>query len=420
MKTICDNNHIKRFACVMALMLAVSLSACSPAPKPVPTATAPVAISEGSFADGRGVALSFKLLYALAGTDITNGAIGTAGIIDTLVAAKAGSAGETETALANVLGMQGVLPKDVSDAALNLRQAMEKLTGGKYAAAWGLFVGNNQPIKESFLTTAKHSLKLSTIFHPMEGEAGVKYLNEWADEATGGVIKKVGFTLPAAAAPFFVDVLSADPDWTTALDTGKSRPLPFTYESGEEKAVPTMVCLQNCGIYKGVDGSLAVLPCAEDKARLVIMVPSEGTSLRDFISLAAARHDDWLANAEWNNNRVLLPRFATEFEGSVMTLLESAGIGYLLREGKDYSALGEGLYFSDILHKAELIVDESGVEDPNPNASYRQGMKDDIPTLAVDKPFIVALEKSDPDRKSGTGPILAMGFVQDPLTAKLK
>lgn len=420
MKTICDNKHIKRFACALALMLAAGLPACSPAPKPAPTATAPVSVSEGSFADGRGVALSFKLLYALAGTDIANGAIGTAGIIDTLAAAKTGSAGETEAELANALGMQGVLPKDIDDAALNLRQAMEKLSGGKYAAAWGLFVGNNQPIKESFLTGSSQSLKLNTVFHPLEGEAGVKYLNEWADEATGGVIKKVGFTLPAAAAPFFVDVLSADPDWSTALDTGKSRPLPFIYDGGEEKAVPTMVCMQNCGIYKGVDGSLAVLPCAEDKARLVVMVPPEDTALRDFIPVAAARHDEWLANAEWNNNRVLLPRFSAGYEGSVLALLDSAGIGYLLREGKDYSALGEGMYFSDILHKTELIVDESGVDAPNPSASYRQGMKDDIPTLAVDRPFIVALEQADPDRKTGTGPILAMGFIRDPLTAKLK
>ena len=63
----------------------------------------------------------------------------------------------------------------------------------------------------------------------------------------------------------------------------------------------------------------------------------------------------------------------------------------------------------DILHKCRLIVDESGVSLPDPKAFYRQGMDDKVPTLAVNRPFLVLLEKTD------TGQVLLIGAVRDPL-----
>lgn len=411
MKTV----HAHRLISIsIALMLALALlPACSGKPKPAPAATSPVGIPEGSFADGRGLQLGFNLLYTLDGFG-GNSLIGTAGIAEVLAAAKDGAQGDTDTALAGALGMQEMLPKDIDDIALHLRQAAEKLQYGKFTTAWGLFVGDQQAVKESYLSDCGQSLKLNAIFQQIEGQAGVSYLNEWVDEATGGLVKKVNFKVASAKAPFFVDVFSADPDWQQALDTGKSRPLPFQYESGDEKAVPTMICYESCGVYNGAEGAMAILPSAGDETRLVVIVPPEKTGLHDFIPVAAAKFDEWTQKAEWSTQRVLLPRFAISFEGSLMNVLNRAGIGSLLAKGKDYGAMGDGLYIADILHKASLTVDESGVDSPDPNAVYHQGVKDNIPTLAVCRPFIVMLVKSD------TGQVLAMGFVRDPLTATLK
>lgn len=398
-----------------ALLLAAALflAACSGRPEPTPAATEPVGIPEGSYADGRGLELGFRLLYALDGSG-GNGVLGTAGLYSVLAAAKNGAAGDTDAALTKALGMQEMTLKDINETALSLQQAEESPQKGNFASAWSLFVGDQQPVKESYLTGCGEALKMQTVFRQLDGQAGETYLNEWADEATGGLVKNVGFPVPAEKEPFFADLFFADPQWQLALDTGKSRPLPFLYEDGEEKAVPTMVCLQNCGIFTSPEGSMAVLPCAGDETRLVVLVPPDKTSLHDFMPVAAAKHDEWLGLAEWGKQRVLLPRFTVSFRGSLMPVLDGAGIGPLLKKGSDYSGVGEGLYFSDILHAASLTVDESGLEDPDPEAVFYQGIKDNIPTLAADRPFIVTLEKTD------TGQILAMGFVRDPLGAASK
>jgi serine protease inhibitor len=330
---------------------------------------------------------------------------------------KDGAAGKTDAALAEELGMQEMLPRQINDIALHMRQTLEKLKHGRVSSAWGLFIGEQQYIKQGYINDCTQSFLLTPTFPglPLDGGNINKYLGEWADDMTGGRIKDVNFAMPDFSAPFFVDILAADTDWDTALDAGKSRPLPFKYEDGTEKAVPTMICLQNCGIYECSQGSIAILPTAGDETRLVVMQPPDGMSLHDFIPVAQASHDDWIGKAAWGPQRVLLPRFTLKYEGSVLQVLDRAGLAGLLSKGEDYSNLGDGLYFSDILHKASLVVDESGVNGPDPNAAtYRPNIKDGIPTLAVDRPFIVALEKTDDS--GGCGQVLMMGVVYDPLS----
>jgi serine protease inhibitor len=403
-----------------AVLIAAALlpSACSSGPQPTPTATPAVAVEGSSFADGRGLQIGFKLLYALDSLGV-NGVLGTTGLAEALAAAKAGAAGKTEAAFAEALGMQEMLPRQINDVATRMRDTLGKLKQGRIDAAWGLFVPEGLYINESFNDSMRQGFQLRPDFkikYPFEAESTNAYLSEWADDTTGGRIKKVSFTMPQQNAPFFVDILLADPDWQTALEAGKSRPLPFTFADGAQKAVPTMVCLQNCGVYQGPEVSVAILPTSGDETRLVVFVPPEDTALHDFIPKAAVRHDEWIGKATWGTQRVLLPRFSLKFNGSALGILDEAGLAGLFGKGQDYSDLGKGLFFSDILHMASLVVDESGADPPDPSApTYRANMKDETPTLAVNRPFIVALEKTDENGECGQ--VLMMGVVYDPLSS---
>jgi serine protease inhibitor len=424
---ICYNPHMVKtlatlrkvsVATAFFVIAALLLPACasSQSPEPAPTATSPVEPSASSFADGRGLALGFKLLYAL-DMNGTNGVLGTTGLAEVLAVSKDGAAGNTDAALAGALGMQGMLPRQINEVALRMRQTLGKLAKGKITQAWGLFIPENLYIKEAYNSDCRLAFETQPRFleSPLTSGNINTYLGEWADDSTGGHLKDVHFTLPDAAAPFFVDILMADPEWQTALSAGKSRPFPFLYEDGSNKAVPTMICLQNCGLYECPQGSIAILPTAGDETRLVILQPPDGMTLHEFIPVAAANHDDWVSKVNWGIQRVLLPRFSLSFEGSALEVLGNAGIAALLAKGADFSSMGNGMYVADILHRASLVVDESGVDEPDPNApTYRQNSKDGIRTLAVDRPFIVALEKTD--ENGGCGQVLMMGVVYDPLS----
>ena len=352
--------------------------------------------------------MSFSLLY-YGDKKGSNIALAAAGLSSEIVAARIGAQGKTFGSITEAMGLQGLAPKQANDTALHIRQAMEKLKLGRYASAWSLFVGENQPVNESYLTDCQKSLQMKALFEALSGDKGATYLTEWADSSTNGMVSDLQFTLPTEQQPFFADLFYADPDWQKALDTTKSKPLPYTYESGDESAVPVLVCMQRCGIYDSAGGAMAILPMAGDEVRLVVMFPKDKLTLHEFIPLALAKHDEWMKKAEWGNQRVLLPRFDISFQGSVRDILAAAGMGGMFDAQADYSAMGEGLRPSDILHKCRLIVDESGVSLPDPKAFYRQGIDDKVPTLAVNRPFLVLLEKTD------TSQVLLIGAVRDPL-----
>ena len=305
-------------------------------------------------------------------------------------------------------------PQDLSIKAINeraaaLHGALGGLKNGRFASAWGLFVGENQAVKQKYLDDCERELALPSTFKQLDKDTGNTFLGSWADDNTGGRIKSVNFTIPGGSAPFFVDLNTADPDWQEAMDPTRTRALPFHPESGDGNPVPMLNCVMNCGVHTGSEGSLAVLPFAGDETRLVVMLPPEGTGVHDFLPVAAAHHDEWLKDAVWKEQRVLLPRVTLAAEGSVKPVLAGAGFD-VLSSGANHDGMGNGLGLADVLQKTELVVDESGQQDTGNTADYNPDQPDDIPTFTVDRPYVLLLE----DGK--TGAILMAAVVRDPLS----
>lgn len=387
------------------------LGACSPAghlgASAQPTATAAVAVSAGSLSEGRMLDWSLTLLH-LADNGV-NTAISAAALTSDIAALRQGIQGQARSEVAQALGAQDMSDKQIADAAYKARQTLEKMKLGRYSALWCMFVGEDQPVRETYLSECMKTLQMSSRFVSFTAEKGASLLNEWADTSSGGTISDLSFEVPSEEQPFFLDVVLADPDWQTALDPAKTRPLPFTYEDGNKSAVPTLVYSGKCGIYQGTEGSMAILPLAGDEARLVVLFPKGNAPLTDFYNLALQKHDDWLSKATWGAQRVLLPRFSAGYSGSVKGALGYAGMAGLFQPDADYSAMGQGLHPVDILADCRLIVDESGIGTPDSKATYRAGIDDGVPTLAVNRSFLILLEKTD------TGAILMAAAVRDPL-----
>lgn len=398
---------------VYVILSMLLLASCSPAGRlgasPAPTATATVGVGDGSLATGRMLDWSLTLLHLA--DNGANTAISAAALTSEIAALRQGAQGKALDDTAAALGAQDMSDKQISDAAYKSRQALEKLKLGRYGALWCLFVGENQPVREAYLSECQKALQMSSRFVTLSGDKGPSTLNEWADSGTGGMVSDLSFDVPSTSQPFFADVLLADPDWQTALDPAKTRPLSFTYEDGNKSAVPTLVISSRCGIYDGAEGSLAVIPLAGDETRLVVLFPKGDVKLADFYALALAKHDDWLAKATWGTQRVLLPRFTIGYHGSVKGTLGAAGMASLFASDTDYSSMGQGLHPADVLCDCRFIVDESGVSSADPKASYHAGVDDGVPTLAVNRSFLVLLEKTD------TGAVLLAGAVRNPLTA---
>ncbi len=397
----------KYFALLLAAAL-VLLPGCSVGGKePEATATAAIPVAEGAFGQGSNAELSLGLLYAADGGG--NEVIGTAGLTGVLAALRNALGDEGDPALDAALGTQELSLKTVNERASALHTVVTGLKNGRFASAWGLFVGENQAIKEEYLVALNDELQLPTTFEQLEEKTANTVLGSWADDNTGGRVKAVSAKVATSGAPLFLDLITADPDWQQALDPAHTKALDFTTADGSKSAVPTLVCQMNCGVYTGEEGSLAVLPCQGDETRIVVLLPPEGGDLKEFLKVAGEKFDGWLELAEWQEQRVLLPRASLRFEGSTKAALKKAGYGAFFAKNANLDAMGDGLQVADVLQMAELTIDESGVDAADETADYSPDADDGVDTLAVNRPFAVLLQQTK------TGAILMAGLVRNPL-----
>ena len=375
--------------------------------EPEATSSAAIPVAEGAYGQGSNAALSLGLLYAADGGG--NEVIGTAGLTGVLAALRNALGDEGNPALDAALGIQELSLKTVNERASALRTAIAGLKNGRFASAWGLFVGENQAMKEDYLVALGNELQLPVTFTQLEERTANAVLGSWADDNTGGRIKTVSAKVPTSGAPLILDLITADPDWQQALDPAHTKALDFTTADGSKSAVPTLACRMNCGVYTGEEGALAVLPCQGDETRIVVLLPPEDGDLKEFLKVAADKFDGWLELAEWQDQRVLLPRASLRFEGSAKAVLKNAGYGAFFGKEATLDAMGDGLQVADVLQLAEFNIDESGVDAADETADYSPDADDDVDTLAVNRPFAVLLQQTK------TGAILMAGLVRNPL-----
>jgi serpin B len=131
----------------------------------------------------------------------------------------------------------------------------------------------------------------------------------------------------------------------------------------------------------------------------------EGRLDADFVAAIDNEMDTYLLDLH-------LPRWETDKRFDVIPALESLGVDLLFdRYGANLSGIAdiEQLYISDVLHQANITVDEQGTEAAAATAAVVEAVSAPPPaSLRVDRPFIYFI------RGGQNGEILFMGRFLEP------
>jgi serpin B len=107
-----------------------------------------------------------------------------------------------------------------------------------------------------------------------------------------------------------------------------------------------------------------------------------------------------------------LPRFSIETKTQLGELLRALGMPTAFSDAADFSGIttAEQLAISEVIHQANIDVDEKGTEAAAATAVVMRatGMPAEPVTVRVDRPFLFVL------RDVPTGAILFLGRVGDP------
>jgi serpin B len=385
---------------------------------PVQSSLAPDAASAAN-------AFGLDLFAAVrAGAPDSNIVLSPTSVAIALAMARAGARGETATEMDNVLHSLGAddhaAAINALDAALNGRSGTFRGADGKsheltLTVANAPFVQRDYNWEQSFLDAlaSRFGAGVRLVDYKSDTEGARQQINTWvADQTQQRIPELIGpRVLDELTRLVLVNAIYLKAPWTWPFQPEATSAGPFTRLDGSTVNVPMMSQTNPFPFSQG-DGWRAVeLPYVDGKLALTLILPDDFGS---FVASFDLSHLDEITNALADQEvDVALPRFSFETKADLADLLSAMGMPSAFIFGQaDFSGMTtqEPLFISNVIHEANISVDEQGTEASAATAVVIMAGAAPAgpPQVHLDRPFLFAL------RDLNTGAVLFLGHVVDP------
>jgi len=265
--------------------------------------------------------------------------------------------------------------------------------------------------KQAFIDVMLASYEAQVSGLDFASPAAVDAINNWASEATNGLIPEILEQIDPATVMFLMNALYFKGDWTDQFDPKNTTNRAFTLSNGNVKQVPTMYSSVEALQHYGNGYGALEMSYGRGNFSMVILVPNQDLSA----FYAQFTPTTWLeitsgldSQNEWREAEVILPKFKFAYDKTMNDELKSLGMLDAFEEHlADLSGISDSkLLVSNVKQHTFIEVNEEGTE------AAAVTIVDIIDTAAnyfeVNKPFIFAI------RERTTNTLLFIGAVNDP------
>ena len=276
------------------------------------------------------------------------------------------------------------------------------------------FAQEGMPLEATYLETlaARYGAGVRLADYQTTTEEARQTINAWVDEQTEQRIPELlveGVLTPATRLTL-VNAIYLKAPWQTPFMEGATTDGTFTRADGSTVEVPFMSSSTSLP-HASDDGWQAVeLPYLGGQLAMTLILPDDLAGFERMLTpdglatITSSLTDTQVALA--------LPKFGIETNADLATVLAALGMPTAFTDAADFSGIttAEQLAISDVVHQANIDVDEKGTEAAAATAvAMRQSaMPAEGVTVRLDRPFLFAL------RDVPTGAILFLGRVGDP------
>ena len=342
------------------------------------------------------------------------------GITYALATAGAGARGESAAQIEKVLHLSG------EQGCQTLAALMQRLNAAQHDGQLRIDIANSlwphkdYPLRSEYLETVRNCYDAAVTPLDYEGDAAgaATRINAWIEKKTQGRIRDMVGKPPPDTRLLLVNAVYFDARWMYPFKSHATRKNIF-HAPGKEIEVSFM---SREGVYKYrqmQDLQILELPYAGETCSLVVLLPAAKSGALEELEtrLSALQFAQWTDALPEEEVQVFLPKFKLSF--GPVSLNEAFGQLGLRRifspESADFSGMSQeaaGLYMGNVLHKANVEVDEAGtvaaaasVVEFLPGSGGPRSM----PVFLADRPFMFFI------RDKVDGAILFMGRLIDPL-----
>ena len=310
-----------------------------------------------------------------------------------------GASGKTQKELGMALGVSS---KEISEIALDLQDedgyAMVKMAN--------LLAVNDKYKVESQYTEAMKALygaKVSRM--DFSNSSSVNEINEWVYKNTGGMIGEIIEQLSSTAILYAINTLYFNGRWKNKFE-GNTEKKKFIQEDGK-KTIVDMMNNESKYAYAGNDTFQIIrLPYKnrpgighkQNRFSMVIILPRKGKVLDDVMRcLHQHTLQDIYLTMSTRKVNVMIPKFNTDSELDVLSLLRSLGVRHL----GDLSGISsEKIEISESKQIAKIRVDEEGTEAAAVTTGTGMALMapesiDETYFFTADHPFIYFIENEE-------------------------
>ncbi len=392
-------------------------------------ADVPRAAANPTDAQAAGVALdAFGLdLYRAVSAEQTNLVLSPASITLALAMARAGARARTAVEMDAV--MHDVAADDhpgwmnALDQALALRTGTFRDESGKdveviLRIANAPFAQQGMVLEQAYLEalSSRYGAGLHLVDYAAQTEKARAVINSWVDTQTEQRIPELlaPGVLTRATRLALVNAVYLKAPWQTPFAVDSTKQGTFRRADGSSVQVPFMAATESLRFASG-DGWRAVeIPYVGGSLAMTVVVPDDIAAFeRALAADSFATIVDALAPAQV---ALALPRFGIETRTELAPILASLGMPSAFDDRADFSGIttAERLLISNVVHQANIDVDEKGTEAAAATAVVMRAtaMPAEPVVLRADRPFLFAI------RDVPTGAILFLGRVGDPSIAR--
>jgi len=309
-----------------------------------------------------------------------------------------GAEGETREQMEAVLGMS------VEELNLYLYSYINALPQGekyKLSVANSIWFTDDDrfTVNQNFLQTNADYYG-ADIYKTSFDKQTLKDINNWVKNETDNMIPKVLEDIPDAAIMYLINALAFEAEWTEIYEKNQVRDKTFTKEDGTKQDVELMYSTE--GKYLEDENATGFVKYyKERKYAFVALLPNEGVTVSEYVnSLDGASLAALLANAESRSVETAIPKFESEYDIEMSSILEAMGMSNAFNVTfADFTGIGDstegGIYISKVIHKTYIQVGEKGTKAGAVTAIEMNdgsaGPPDEIKQVYLDRPFVYML-----------------------------
>ena len=281
-----------------------------------------------------------------------------------------GADGETQQQILATLGWagEGIQQPSLQDINDYSRMLIEKTARLDKAVTVEIanYVAVNKEFKlnSKFQKSVERDYKAGVESLNFTSPSTLKHINDWCNDRTHGMIPSIINELDPDAVSYLMNAIYFNGTWKDKFSKEETKQEMFR---GYTRDIQYVDMMHRHGEYFYADGdgySAVSIPYGNGTFRMTVILPSEGSFLRDVMaSMDGGKFQALQRSMEKCNVDLKIPRFTTEVDLPLNDIISALGAPLIFSSQADFSQFARGdFYVSKMFQKAKIEVSEEGTK----------------------------------------------------------